>query len=579
MFVGLIAAALAVPSPAVGESATPAQARSSLPSSTVVDGITMGGRMVTTDDDVFISSGVGGSTIAVMNHDGTLADTLTGIPGPTGLDASATKLFVAASGDSSIWVYSLTTSPPSKLTTLSTLPLQAPSSLARASGRLWFTGLDDSTPGIESTLGSMDIDGSDVQVHDQPDTAYWQLTEGCGDLDHSTYAPTRLFVHSVGCLSTDVLYEYGTGSIPPTRLAEYGTEGYVYGASSVAVTPDGSGVLVNHIDGPRTLDIDDLSPTPEAYDVPEGQSIGPVAATGGGGGWVATPVEFANWDAVQIWRLGEPEPTNLLAVPPQEGSVLRHGLAFGPSGDSLFVMTRYGSENRVYFHVVDPSLLGSSVTMSMSRDTVVFGEKVILTGALQGPPAGSTVSFTRHGVVFDSCSTSGEGSCSVPFTPRAGTEVAATYPGDQTYAPALSDPEWVSVHVAITGEMRGYSGKQGRFRLYGPRERVIYVVRVRPPHPQRRVDIRLQYNLGSGWHNGGHDEFRQDEDGYVAVAFAGGSLPPAKFRLRSTQAGDADHLGGRSRWTYFRVTGASRVVALPGRQAKPQLPPISTWSD
>ena len=198
--------------------------------------------------------------------------------------------------------------------------------------------------------------------------------------------------------------------------------------------------------------------------------------------------------------------------------------------------------------------------MTLSRDTVVFGEKVTLTGDLQGPPAGSTISFTKDGVVIDTCSTGGGGSCSVSYMPRAETEVAAAFAGDGTYAPATSRPEWISVHVAIRGKMRGFSGRDGKYRLYGPRERIIHVVRVRPPHPQKRVEIWFQYNVGSGWQNGGHDEFRQNEDGYLAIVFAGGSLPSGKFRLRSVQTGDSDHLGGRSRWTFFRVTGGSRIV-------------------
>jgi hypothetical protein len=153
-----------------------------------------------------------------------------------------------------------------------------------------------------------------------------------------------------------------------------------------------------------------------------------------------------------------------------------------------------------------------------------------------------------------------EGACSVPYMPRSNTSLDASFAGDDAYSPSISDTITVLVHMSITGEMRRFSGRDGRYRTYGPQENVVYVARVRPPHPRRQVTIKLEYNFGSGWQNGGHGDFRQNDKGLVGVYFEGGSLPPGKFRLQTTQERDHDHLGGQSAWTLFKITRAARTT-------------------
>jgi hypothetical protein len=576
--IALIVAVLAPALPANGEVAAPTILRTTLSSGTLVNGLSTATRMVATDDHVFIASGQTGSSVAIMNDDGTQAGTLTGIPGPVALDTSATKLFVAAWGDSSIWVYTLTTSPPSKVATLSTLPTQQPTSLALASGRLWFTGLDEDL-GPHGSIGSMKTDGTDVQDYYPPNYEYWQYNGTCGDIDHSDFAPARIFVHGNGCGAPDVLYEYSSSAVPPVRLADYGWSDWgTYGGAPIAVMPDGNGVIVNRNQSLQVLSISDLSLTSETYAVPSGNSYGQVVTGAAAGGRIASAAQLSSdvTYAVELWQVGDPDPTNAITFPVNEGQVGWYGLAFSPSGDTLFATTQDWPNPGVYFHAIDPSLLGSALTMQASRDTVHFGENVTLTGTLEGPPAGSTITFLGDEgsgpSAFDSCQTDATGSCSVSLAPSAEISVGATYAGDATYSPTDSGAVRIQVHVVVSGKMRRFSGTQGKYRHYGPREKIVYIARVRPPHPNKNVTIHLMYNFGSGWKDGGHGRFPQNVDGYVGIYFKGGSLPQGKYRLQSSQGPDADHLGGRSAWSYFRVTGRSRVAGR--RNGPPSMLPI-----
>ena len=92
---------------------------------------------------VFVTGGPGNSSIIVLDFDGRVVKAITGQPGAAGmaLDRSMSTLYVALSGSTEI--SRISTDALTEVGRFSVAPGPAPYMLARAGGRLWFTGCGD----------------------------------------------------------------------------------------------------------------------------------------------------------------------------------------------------------------------------------------------------------------------------------------------------------------------------------------------------------------------------------------------------------------------------------------------------
>ena len=113
-----------------------------------------------TTEHVFISSGVGGSSVAVLDFDGNLVKTITGQQGATGLavDETSGTLYVALSNVSQISMIDTTTL--NERSRVAPTGMSSPRSLVLAGGRLWI-GYGCATGGA----GSVALDGSDPHTY------------------------------------------------------------------------------------------------------------------------------------------------------------------------------------------------------------------------------------------------------------------------------------------------------------------------------------------------------------------------------------------------------------------------------
>lgn len=516
--------------------------------------------LAVSDDYVFVAEGPNGSAIAVMSHDGTQLDTIRNIPGPGALVADGPTLYVTAYYDDAIYVYDVESLPPTKVDELSTLPMTGPTSIALASGRLWFTGVNDQQH-MDASLGSMTTAGTDVDEHFPSSFESWQANGYCGDINHSGAADDRLIVHAFDwCTNPDGAYLYDVSTSPPTRLADYGVDpSGVYYGQPVAVLPDGSGFVVGAADGSITTRVfDDLDPGP-SYDAPVGWGMGESIATGSSGLIASSAYGTTTQSSkgVAVWNVGESAPITSFALPTDDGRIDAKGLAFSPNGHRLFIASE--RFDRVFVHVVDPDAAFTTVSIERSRETVVYGDGVKLTAELVGPPAGETVEFqsVESGILkaVASCITGAMGRCSATVRPRESTSYVATYGGSESWAASISDPISVGVQISVEGELLRYYRRSGQYFLYHDNDRVFYTVTVKPPRPGEPVLISLEYNLGSGWQDGGSNRYAMDDRGKVRIYFPARALPKGSYRIISGAKGSRPELlSGHSRWAYFRIT-------------------------
>jgi hypothetical protein len=554
----LVVASLALPlwaSPAgAGGTIAPAQ----LGPGTTVSGLTTFSNMAVSTEYVFLAEGSAGSQVAILDLDGTQVDTIDNVPAPMGVAVTGTTLYVAAMNASAIYVYDASTMPATKIDTFSTLPVQSPTSLALAGGRLWFTGLEPDN-GPHASLGSMTTGGTDLQAFYPPGYEYWQYYGGCGDISHSSFADDRLFVHGLGCGSPDALYLYDASAEPPARLADYGLTNWgSYGSQPVTVLPDGSGMVVGSNNGLAVRSLDDLDGPVFSYGVPSGWNAWGSAIASSSSGLLAANgnVGTSGDTGIVLWQVGDVAPVNGFQLPAGNTYVARHGLAFSADGSTLYAVV--AGDGNIVLQAIDPDLQGTSLGLQVSANKVTFGDRVTLTATLSGPGAGQEISFRREadGVTsqMGTCTTGAGGSCTFTTKPSMNAKYRASFAGTDEWAASTSANVNVSVRASLTGRMLRAYGTSGDYSLYHERQRVFYSVTMKPKRPGKKIVITFQYNFGSGWKNGGNQGFKQGDTGTVTIYFASGSLPTGRYRLKGKYEGERLLLGGSSSWSYFRVT-------------------------
>ena len=521
---------------------------------TLVEGLSSFYRMAVGAGLVFLAEGPSGSAVAVMNMDGTQADLISNIPGPVGVAVAGTTLYVAAENASAIYVYDVSSMPATQTATHSTLPVASPTSMALSGGRLWYTGLDaDSGP--HASIGSMKTNGTDVRSYYPPNYEYWQYFGGCGDIDQSASAPNRIFLHGLGCGEPDAVYLYDSSGTSPSRLADYGLDDWgSYYSQQVGVLPDGSGMLVQYNDGLAVRSLDSLAGPTFSYQAPSGWDVGYSVATGHPN-LIAASGYADGSSAILVWHQGHVLPVNAFVLPTGQGTGSSGTVAFSADGSRLFVAAE--GRHGVYFHAIDPTAQGTSLTLVASSARVRYPRRVTFTATLAGPGEGQSVTIdaVTGGVstTVGTCITDGDGVCTLTTRPAASGTYSATFSGSSGWAPSSSSPVNVDVAAWVRGILHGYYGTSGAYRLYHQSRGVRYTAVVKPPYPGKRVTIFLSFNLGSGWRSGGHATFKEGRGGGVRLEFRAGFFPKGRYTLRARYDGDAHHLGAHSTRAYFQV--------------------------
>ena len=177
---------------------------------------------------------------------------------------------------------------------------------------------------------------------------------------------------------------------------------------------------------------------------------------------------------------------------------------------------------------------------------------------IYGKPHGGTFSLLTSEVI------DANGEVSLTLTPRKHTSYRARFLGDQQYFPAISITKTVSVGVVVRGALEQVDGRSGAYAVYDftascpgrGRGCPTFGITVVPNHEGERVCFSLQLRIGGSWRTAisclrVHLSPRSRATAVFIYADRGVIGIPT--RVRASFAGDGDHLGGKSAWSYFKV--------------------------
>jgi WD40 repeat protein len=487
---------------------------------------------------VFVTGGIGNSSVVVLDFSGTIVKTITGQDGAAGLviDESSSTLYVALYGSTQI--SRISTETLSEVGRFSVAPGPAPYFLASAGGRLWFSGCGDS-----SGLASITPAGADLRQYGGT---------SCLALASSPTDSSLLAVAGIGG-SPAIISIYDVSADPPSLEFSGSPPGDVYGPSNLedmAVTPDGLGLLVacGYPYFHQAVTLSDLTRLVkyESTSYPNSVAASPDGQYVAGG---------ANTSAVFIFESGNSTATRVYPFP--AARLYPRGLAFSPNGRKLFATAEATPGSGVKLHVLSNRLF-TTLTLAPSKSVVKYGGSLKLTAHLSpgdtenkrisiyATPHGGTKKLVKRGDV-DS-----DGNLQATVRPTKRTTYTATFAGDETYEAATSDAEVVLVRVITTAVVAGFYGTSGRYKLYHFGQLVKQTGTVVPNHAGKRLKFVAQLRRSGAWRTVATGSFRIRDNGSVTAFFTPGSR--RSYRVRNEFAGDKDHLGDVSPWRYVKVT-------------------------
>jgi hypothetical protein len=335
-------------------------------------------------DHVFVSSGPGENSVAVLDYLGSLVVTLS-IDGASGMALVGTKLFVAAADADNIAVVDTTTTPPTVIETLSIGTFTHPESIAYVADTLWFT---TGTCGTTVQQAHIDTDGTNLS------SAVTLSASTCPRYATSPADANLLLMFDEGVNPT-TLYEYDMSTGPPTLVTS-------------AVNPDGSGNADDAAFAPAGASFFTASETQSAFAqvktsdltairaYPAESPANAVDVTATSGGRLAGGSDSGQ--SVWVYDIGTSTATNSFDLPGDDAVVAR-GVAWSDDGALLFVVAHRTPSSPVRFYALDPLAAGSALTLSATPGHPTVGDRIRLAGTLtfdDGPVTGlETILITR----------------------------------------------------------------------------------------------------------------------------------------------------------------------------------------
>jgi hypothetical protein len=499
-------------------------------------------------EHVFVSGHPIGDTITVLDFDGTIVGTITGQQGASGLvvDPATDTLYAALRNADAISTISTVTL--AETGRIPVAPLESPSMLALAGGRLWF-GHDCSSGG---GTGSVDLDGTDVT--DYPT----DFPANC-PLFATTQTNPNVLVS--GNLSTTVptIYVHDVSTTTPTLLRSVTEPGDMGRLNDLRVTQDGTRLVVagQSLDAIQVLDIADLT-LDDSYPTVDGPQATAVTSDAGFVAAGATdPITDA--DDLAVYPAGQLVPVRTWDFG-EDPEVVPWGLQFTPDSSTLFAVTQPGTGENLEFRVLTtPTVarLQTTLGLTTSRSTVNYNQKVTVTATLNGATAGRQVTFYAEPefgprTAIATGTTNSLGKLSRVFAMKGETTFSAEFAGDATYDAANSANRIVRVRALTKVTFSGFYRKSGKYRLYRLGKSPKLTGRVTPNHAGQFLKFVAQRQVGRRWRTFDTGTFGIESTGaaYVIVRIrARGNI-----RIKATFAGDADHLGSTSPWAYARIT-------------------------
>jgi Bacterial Ig-like domain (group 3)/FG-GAP-like repeat len=198
----------------------------------------------------------------------------------------------------------------------------------------------------------------------------------------------------------------------------------------------------------------------------------------------------------------------------------------------------------------------TSLSLTASASTVVFGHAVTIRSTLTGSTGSPTIAFFRivdgnRTKIGDAVADS-DGVATLKIKPARNASYQAIFAGNDVLAPSASGHVAVDVRVVVVGSMVKYAAFKDGVAIYDCCK-AFYRFLVKPKHPGGIVRVSVQYRAGGHWHDlpSQVDTFKLGPDGtdQIFLHVAGGKR--YTFRVRSFFAGDGDHLGAWSTYVRF----------------------------
>jgi hypothetical protein len=511
---------------------------------------------------VFLSGQRSDSTqtsLFVMNADGTLKQSIPGETLTAGLALDGSTLYVgrcrAGDGPNEGIIDAIDTV---TLTRIESIPVVltpnaavGPCNLAVAGGQIWYS------PGDQwQGLASVDVAAPHTQHSYSVGPSIYDEQFATSPTD-----PNLLMVADQHVSGTDV-YEYDVSGATPVLAKSLSmfNEGEVRG---MAISPDGSTFVAAADAAVWRYDVATLTKQGSFSTngvVAQGVALSPDGAYAAAVVGSGVPVYHADTGAViGTASLGSQSSTS--------GQI-----AFSADGLRLYAPTWTPfSGGPVTFRVLSNPILPTPVlTVKTSASTVGYGGHVKLTVHLGGTHTNHSVRIyktvyggSRTLLKTVTVGSTGSYTFTSPVLTRR-TTFQAEYDGDATSSFATSTNVAVRVRALISIAPSGFYAISGRYHLYhyhaccwtSTAPCPVFLGRIRPARGGASMTFVMQRHTASGWVTSVKGTATTNSQGYAKAIFhyTGSGFIGLGLRAHVTWGGDAANLGGKSGWTYLRIT-------------------------
>jgi Bacterial Ig-like domain (group 3) len=200
--------------------------------------------------------------------------------------------------------------------------------------------------------------------------------------------------------------------------------------------------------------------------------------------------------------------------------------------------------------------LPTTTTLGVSASTVTYGKPVTLNAHVSGATSGTIALYeTPYGssqMLLATVPVNASGNASFVVEPTGKTTYTAEFQESATHESSSSPDRTISVRSKATATLSGFYRRSGKYRLYRPGRDVNVRGTVTPNHYGHSLKFVAERYRDGKWRKAATGSFPIQYDGSAYAVLSNAAR--GKYRQRVVFAGDADHLGSKSRWVYLKVT-------------------------